>query len=267
MKKLALIILSIVIPLILISQPCPDSLYLTSQAQVDNFQILYPNCTEIEGNVKIGEWGTDINNLNGLSVITSIGGDLGIYYTDALTSLTALEGLTSIGGELSILANNVLINLTGLDNIDATSISKLWIYGNYSLSTCEVESVCGYIANPNGAIEIHDNWFGCNSPDEIQDSCEANAVLISERYLLESYSVSPNPFTTSTTFAYTLDKPSIVTIYIYNPQGQLIEKVEQEQSKGEQQVQWNAEGLPSGMYYFRIRAGDKVGGGKMVLMR
>jgi hypothetical protein len=27
---------------------------------------------------------------------------------------------------------------------------------------------------------------------------------------------------------------------------------------------WNAEGLPAGMYYFRIQAGDKVGGGKMI---
>jgi len=69
-----------------------------------------------------------------------------------------------------------------------------------------------------------------------------------------------------TTLTYTLDKPSTVTITIFNPQGQLIEKIEQEQSKGEQQVQWNAEGLPAGMYYFRIQAGEHVGGGKMVKM-
>ncbi len=31
--------------------------------------------------------------------------------------------------------------------------------------------------------------------------------------------------------------------------------------------QWNAEGLPAGIYYFRIQAGDKVGGGKMILLR
>ena len=31
--------------------------------------------------------------------------------------------------------------------------------------------------------------------------------------------------------------------------------------------QWNAEGLPAGMHYFRIQAGDIVGGGKMMLMR
>ena len=80
-------------------------------------------------------------------------------------------------------------------------------------------------------------------------------------------SISPNPFITSTTLSYTLDKLSKVNINIFNPQGQLIEKFEQEQRKGEQQILWNAEGLPAGMYYFRIQAGDKVGAGKIVKMR
>ena len=76
----------------------------------------------------------------------------------------------------------------------------------------------------------------------------------------------PNPFTTSTTFMYSLETISTVTIQILNPQGQLIERIEQEQPQGEQQLQWNAEGLPAGMYYFRLQAGDKVGGGKMIKM-
>jgi len=54
---------------------------------------------------------------------------------------------------------------------------------------------------------------------------------------------------------------------IFNSQGQQVDEIKQKQPKGEQQVQWNAVGLPPGMYYFRIQAGDPVGGGKMVLMR
>lgn len=54
------------------SQPClPEGITFNTQEQIDNFQINYPNCTEIEGGVLIE--GTDITNLNGLSVITSIG--------------------------------------------------------------------------------------------------------------------------------------------------------------------------------------------------
>jgi len=75
---------------------------------------------------------------------------------------------------------------------------------------------------------------------------------------------SPNPFTTSTTLSYTLDKPENVNFTVYNVQSQIVFNMKEKQDKGEQQIKWNAEGLPAGMYYFRIQAGDKVGGGKMV---
>jgi hypothetical protein len=36
--------------------------------------------------------------------------------------------------------------------------------------------------------------------------------------------------------------------------------------KGEQQIKWNAEGFPAGIYYYRIHTGTQVGSGKMILM-
>ena len=41
---------------------------------------------------------SDITNLDGLANITSVGGDLDIYYNDALTNLDGLANLTSVGG-------------------------------------------------------------------------------------------------------------------------------------------------------------------------
>jgi len=221
--------------------------------------------TSIGGDLSI-DGNFALNSLTGLDNLTSIGGYLRIYNNLALTSLTALDNVTSIGGILWICNTAALTSLTGIDNIDANSISGLSIYGNFSLSNCEVESICAYLASPNGNMIIEDNKIGCNSPEEVQDSCEAHAIIIDKYLSIEACSVSPNPLTTSTTLSYTLNKPSTVTISIFNPQGQLIENIEQEQPKGEQKVQWNAEGLPAGIYYFRVQAGDKVGGGKMVKM-
>jgi len=226
------------------------------------------NITSIQGRLTIGghDWYSHHNNLtslSGLDNVTSIGGNLTIGQSHLLTSLTGLDNLTSIGGHLGISQVISLTSLTGLDNL--TSIGgDLWIVTNPSLSTCEIESICAYLASPNGEIEIHDNAIGCNSPEEVQDSCTANSVSVDEVYILEGCSISPNPLSSTTTLTYTIDEPSTVTITIFNPQGQLIEQIEQEQHKGEQKVEWNAEGLPAGMYYFRIQAGDKVGGGKMV---
>jgi hypothetical protein len=259
--------------------------YILSQSDVDNFASNYIGCTELEGDLHIE--GNDIVSLSGLSQVTSIGETLIIGYNHALTNLTGLNNLSSIGETLIIGYNHALTNLTGLNNLSSigenleithnyglisleglkgTIEGSCKIYDNYSLSYCHTESICAYLANPNGIININGNAIGCNSPEEVQDSCEANSVLIEEQYIIESNSVSPNPFTNSTTLSYTLSKPATVTITIFNPHGQLIEKIEQEQPIGEQQVIWNAEGLPAGMYYYRIQAGEKIGNGKMVKM-
>jgi hypothetical protein len=230
--------------------------------------------TSIGGNVSIFGNGS-LESLTGLEGLTSIGGCLEIgfpYYfwfgfNDALTSLTGLEGLTSIGDYLQISANDTLTSLTGIDNIDAASISGLSIRYNESLSTCEVQSVCDYLASPNGTVQIVDNAIGCNSPEQIQDSCEANAVTIDEHFVINEIRTNPNPFTTTTTFSYTLFGPSSVTICIYNPQGKLVGKIEQEQPKGKQQMNWNSNGLPSGIYFYSLTTGSHCSTGKLFVVR
>ena len=131
-------------------------------------------------------------NLSGLENLTSIGGNFGIQGTN-LVSIAELENLTSIGGILRIRSNESLISLSGLDNIDTASISDLRITYNPNLSKCQVESVCAYLANPNGYIEIYDNANGCNSPEEIQDSCVANAVRVDEQFIKDNLLLYPNP--------------------------------------------------------------------------
>ena len=79
MKKLTLItaitINIFLLTINLFSQPClPEGITFHSQEEIDNFQTNYPNCTEIEGDVTIS--GDDIDNLNGLDILTAIGGSL-----------------------------------------------------------------------------------------------------------------------------------------------------------------------------------------------
>jgi hypothetical protein len=101
--------------------PCgsclPDGITFSTQSQIDNFQTGYPNCTEIEGNVLIG--GGDINNLNGLLVLTSIDGDLEVKGTSSLFDFNGLNNLTKIGGDLWIAINDSLTSLSGLENLSS----------------------------------------------------------------------------------------------------------------------------------------------------
>jgi len=140
--------------------------------------------------------------------LTSIGGSLiiGDWWqggNSALTSLTGLENLTAIGGSLEISRNDALSSLTGLGNIDAGSIENLKIRSNDFLSACEVQSVCDYLANPGGTIEIHDNAFGCNSQIEVEEACDG--VSVEKLSLVNKFLISPNPIEITTQIAYPLN--------------------------------------------------------------
>jgi len=219
--------------------------------------------TIIEGNLNIS--GNDLLEVFDMVGLSLIGGGLEISNNSYLSGLYyGLVNLDTIMGDLTIKDNISLISLAGIDNIYSNYLQGLYINNNDLLTQCDVLSICQYLINANSTAEIFDNAVGCNSVEEVMDSC--GIVGINFNVDNEGFNIHPNPFTNFTTLSYTLDKPSNTTISIYNHHGQLIEKIEQEQLKGEQRVQWNAEGLPSGMYYFRIQAGDQVGGGKMVKM-
>lgn len=99
------------------------SLSLT-QEQINTF-----NYTKVTGNLLIhGFEDQTITNLEGLSNLSSIGGNLEIWVNNNLESLEGLESITSIEGNLYILENQALTNLTGLDGI--ISIGGSFILNN-----------------------------------------------------------------------------------------------------------------------------------------
>lgn len=118
----------------LTAQPClPDGIQFTSQDMIDNFQTLFPNCTEIQGGVYIYPSVSGITNLNGLSNITSIGGSLIIDPNAALTDLDGLNNLTSIGGSL-VINGTPIYSLQGLENLTSVGY-QVSINGNPYLNS------------------------------------------------------------------------------------------------------------------------------------
>lgn len=101
---------------------CPTGdIIFSTQGQIDNFQLNYPGCTNILGNVTIQ--GTDITNLNGLLGIDSIGKNLYIQSNISLTSLGGLDSLISIGQRFRIEGNSVLTSLNGLGLLSSVGFS------------------------------------------------------------------------------------------------------------------------------------------------
>ncbi|MCH7763398.1 MAG: choice-of-anchor D domain-containing protein [Candidatus Marinimicrobia bacterium] len=78
----------------------------------------------------------------------------------------------------------------------------------------------------------------------------------------------PNPFNAITTIQYRLPASSEVLLTIYNIRGQEVFRlVESKQPAGYHQITWNAVNVASGMYFYRLQAGEFVQTRKMVLLQ
>ncbi|MBI4547327.1 MAG: T9SS type A sorting domain-containing protein [Ignavibacteriae bacterium] len=78
----------------------------------------------------------------------------------------------------------------------------------------------------------------------------------------------PNPFNPVTVIRYQLPVQSHVTLKIYNLLGQEVRTlVDEVQEAGYKSVEWNAAGMASGVYFYRLRAGNFVDVKKLPLLK
>lgn len=121
-----------------ISQTClPDGITFTSQTEIDSFQYHYPNCTKIEGSIRINDSvDGNINNLIGLSVLNRLGSQVNIENNDSLITLEGLENIDSIGLNLIIYNNKSLVNISHLESLSYVK-GVIIIEKNASLLTLE----------------------------------------------------------------------------------------------------------------------------------
>jgi hypothetical protein len=78
----------------------------------------------------------------------------------------------------------------------------------------------------------------------------------------------PNPFNPSTIIKFNLPKTSHVTLKVFNILGEEVATLVSDRlSAGSYSYEWDASNLASGVYLYRLQAGDYVETRKMVLMR
>lgn len=82
------------------------------------------------------------------------------------------------------------------------------------------------------------------------------------------YDNYPNPFNPSTVIRYHLAAESTVSIKIYDITGsEVAELINEVQTAGTHNINFNASGMASGMYIYKLQAGDNVSSKKMILVK
>jgi hypothetical protein len=78
----------------------------------------------------------------------------------------------------------------------------------------------------------------------------------------------PNPFNPSTTINYDLPKESRVSLKVFDTLGREVATlVNEDQKAGYKSTVWNGAGLASGIYYYRLQAGDFTATRKLLLLK
>jgi hypothetical protein len=141
---------------------------------------------------------------------------------------------------------------------------------NYKLSSSVGQSITG--AQGGATKKMYTGfwnpWVVTMSPVEQEE--DGFASLPKEFDLRQNY---PNPFNPTTVIEYALPKPSQVKIQIYNILGQRVRNlIDQRQEPGYQTIHWDGKDdsgneVSSGIYFYRIVAGNFVKCQKMTLLK
>jgi len=125
---------------------------------------------------------------------------------------------------------------------------------------------------PRSAIQTSDGSFVMTGNGFfITKLGTATNLKQSEDIITESFFLSqnfPNPFNPTTTIEFDLPKTSEVSLKVFNILGEeVVALVSERLPAGSYSYAWDASNLASGVYLYRLQAGDYVETRKMVLMR
>ncbi len=138
-----------------------------------------------------------------------------------------------------------------------------------SLTTYTISDVslsAGDTITIQGTAENYDyarvDLLECINPVGISE--EAEDMVLSDYVLNQNY---PNPFNPSTKISYSIPKPDLVILKIYNSLGQYIQTlVNKYQRAGEYTVNFNVQNLSSGIYFYKLQVGNSFKETKKMLL-
>jgi hypothetical protein len=111
-----------------------------------------------------------------------------------------------------------------------------------------------------------ENGYNSTQTEIATKVSEESLIQPDEFVLLQNY---PNPFNPATTISFNIPVSEKVTLEVYNALGQKVSTILKEKSlrAGTHILKFNGSKLTSGIYFYRINAGDYSATKKMVLLK
>jgi len=235
------------------------------------------------------------NNVNTIDVINLVN----MVLFDTRTSISSFEVNS---GELSLferpfLDNIVLESTSGISgfqfdissdsdikqSLDEIDLPEGWLV-SYSM-TGDIYKILAYDQTGNNALNNIDLGFEGQSITDIKNIVVSNSEgyeILTEfnRYDYDAENISlpnrptiqalyPNPFNPSLTISFSIPSESEVTVAVYNMLGEKVVTLLNNSytTSGYHNINWDATGYPSGMYFIKVQTPSVIDTKKALLIK
>jgi hypothetical protein len=173
------------------------------------------------------------------------------------------------GGGLTIPDGGYIVLTDLMGNVIWTkNIGGIGLAGPFITSAIQTSDSCylvtGWIEQKIGNV-IYPVIFLAKLSSDVTGLIDTDNVLLEEFFLYQNY---PNPFNPTTNIEFSLPNTDFVTLKIYNVLGEEVATLVSERlTAGKYKYKWDVGGLASGMYFYKLEAGNFMQTKKMLLIR
>ena len=227
---------------------------------MDNGRIWRIVLTKLSLKSYLADWHITIDPTGDLYVASSVGifrskvAARGARWKKAST----LSNAPFIRSMSAMQSGNLFVTTWAHGVYHSTDKGITWKQMNSGLDTSDVYTL---LPGPDGylyagtPVGLYKSTMPIPSHNKLQPTLEPDQDLPTKFSLGQNY---PNPFNPSTTISFELKQEALVTLKVYNTLGQEVAELIHNElmDEGEQEVEFDASTLSSGVYYYKIVAQD-----------
>jgi photosystem II stability/assembly factor-like uncharacterized protein len=201
----------------------------------------------------------------GIVMRTSDGGNSWDWYHPLVTTLYGVHFTDfnngTVVGKISVIGGMCIPSIDKTTNGGVSWNKQDWIFVGEGclVDVIYVDSLNGWTVGGNGTI-LHTTNGGLTFAEEDKLDEVPTEFLLSQNY--------PNPFNPSTKISWQSPVSSRQVLKVYDVLGnEIAALVDEEKEAGYHSIDFSASELPSGVYFYQLKAGDFIQTKKMLLLK